>query len=116
MNRFLKTLLSAALLTGGAGIGRSFADEQEVHNIWWNLDSDYNDSHQTACVAENYNDYTVDAVFDLFPTSFDFYGNPMPSRTVVTMRPYVQYKLFGWANTTGPGPRCTLRSFTVRVP
>src|SRR5574340_282113 len=116
MKRFLKPLLAAAFLTVGAGVTQSFAFEQEVNNIWWALFDNYNGSNQTACVAENYNDHAVEAVFELFPTSSDYYGNPMPSRMVVMMRPYQTYKLFGWPNVGGPGPRCELRSSTVQVP
>lgn len=116
MKRLLKLVLSAAFLTVGAGAGQSFAFEREVNNVWWAVFDNYNGSNQTACVAENYNDHPVTAVFELFPTSFDYYGNPRPSRMVVTLSPFQTYKLYGWANVTGPGPRCELRSSTVRVP
>ena len=82
-----KMLLSAGLLTVGAGVGHSFADDHEVNNVWWGLISGYNGSHQTACVAENYNNNPVDAVFDLFPARFDFKGNPAPGRVFISMRP-----------------------------
>jgi len=42
-------------------------------------------------------------------------GNPMPDRAVVTMKPYVQYKLWSWANSMGPGPQCALLTYSVRV-
>ncbi len=116
MKPVVKALLSATLLIAGAGIGRSFADEREVNNIWWNLDSDYNDTHQTVCVAENYNDYPVDAVFEVYPGTFDLEGNPVPGTAVLSMRPYVTYKLFGWPDGSGPDHRCALRSYTVHTP
>ena len=53
MTRFLKILLPAVFLTLGAGIGLGSADEREVNNVWWELEQDYNGSHQTVCVAEN---------------------------------------------------------------
>ena len=116
MKRFLKPVVFAAFLTVGAGTGPSFAFEQEVNNIWWALYDNYNGSPQSACIAENYNDHAVDAVFELFPASADPDGNPGPAHMVVTMRPYQTYKVFGWPNETGPGPRCELRSVTVHVP
>ena len=116
MRRFLKPLLSAAVLTVGAGAGPCFAYEQEVGNIWWSLYDNYNWSGQAACVAENYNDHTVDALFEVSPTSYDFDGSPVPNRMLVTLAPYQTYKIFGWANGTGPGPRCNLLSYTVHIP
>ncbi|HLW90490.1 MAG TPA: hypothetical protein VKS78_04200 [Roseiarcus sp.] len=111
----LKTLLPTVLLTLGAGIGHGFADEREVNNIWWEVEQGYNGSHETACVAENYNDNTVDAVFDLFPASYDFNGNPMPATAVVRMRPYTTYKVFGWPEERGSDPHCALRSYSAHV-
>ncbi len=113
MKRFPKLLMSAAFLTLGSGQG--FAFEQEVSNVWWAVFDNYNGSNQTACVAENYNNHPVDAVFDVFPGASDVAGTPAPSRMVVTMAPYQQYKLFGWVSAAGPGQRCDLRSFTVHV-
>jgi hypothetical protein len=115
MKRFLKSLAAAAVLTVGAGAGQCFA-EQEVGNIWWSLYDDYNGSNQSACVAENYNDHAVDALFEVSPTAYDFDGNPLPDRMLVTMAPYQTYKIFGWVNATGPGPRCNLLSYTVHIP
>lgn len=114
MRLFLKTLLPAALLAVGAG-APCFA-EDEVNNIWWDVQDNYNGGDQSACVAENYNDHTVDAVFDLFPTSFDFDGNPMPGRAVLTMRPYVTYKLYAWPAGGSADKHCALRSSTVHMP
>jgi hypothetical protein len=116
MKRFLQTFLTAALATAGAGVESSFADEHEVNSVWWNVQSDYNGSNRTACVAENYNDQPIDAVFDLFPGAYDFEGNPALGRAVLTMRPYVEYKLYDWANGAVPNPNCTLRSYTVHMP
>lgn len=111
---YLKTLLPAAVLTLGLGIGHGLADEQEAGNIEWSVDDNYNGTNQTACVVENYNDFTVDAVFHIFPADFDVDGNPMPNRAVITMKPYVQYKLYSWANSAGPGPQCALLTYSVR--
>ena len=116
MKRFLKSAVFAAFLTVGVGTGQSFAFEQEVNNIWWALYDNYNGSEQSACIAENYNDHAVDAVFELFPASADVDGNPGPAHMVLMMRPHQTYKVFGWANAPGPGPRCELRSATVHVP
>ena len=115
MNRLVKPLLSAALLVIGAGAGQSFADEREVNNIWWELDDGYNGSNQTACVAENYNDHAVDAVFDVFPAAYDYDGGPMPRQIVVTLNPFETTKLYSWANGAGPGPRCELLSYSLHV-
>ena len=115
MERFLKPLLCAAVAIIGAGAGQCFA-EQEVGNIWWSLYDDYNGSNQSACVAENYNDHAVDALFEVSPTSYDFDGNPVPGRMLVTMAPYQTYKVFSRANATGPGPRCNNFSLTSAAP
>jgi hypothetical protein len=115
MKLFLKSLVTAALFTLGAGAGASRADEHEVNNIWWDVQDNYNGGDQTACVAENYNDHPVDAIFDLFPTSFDLNGNPMPGRAVLTMRPYVTYKLYAWPGGS-TDKHCALRSYTVHMP
>jgi hypothetical protein len=116
MKRFLKVLPAAALLIVGTTMGRSFAEENEANDISWNLENNYNDSHQTVCVAENYHEYPVDAVFDVFPADFDPAGNPMPDRTVITMKPYVEYQVFRWASDySGPGPRCDLLNYSVTV-
>ena len=116
MRRFLTALPSAALLILGTTVGQGFADENEANDISWNLDSNYNDSHQTVCVAENYNEYTVDAVFDVYPADFDPAGNAMPDRAVITMKPYVEYQVYRWAaDYSGPGPRCNLVNYSVTV-
>jgi len=115
MTRFSKTLLSAVLLTVGSGVAHSFANEQEVNNIWWNLQDNYNGGGQTVCVAENYNDFPVEAVFNVFPAAFDEDGNPMPNRAVISMKPYVEYKLYRWDNVSGPGPQCGLLNYSVGV-
>jgi hypothetical protein len=114
MKRFLQFGL-AAFFSVAAGAGQSFAFQQEVNNIWWALFDNYNWSNQTACVAENYNNHAVTAVFELFPVAFDPYGNPLPRRMVITLQPYQFYKLYSWANVPGPGPRCELRSSTLRI-
>jgi hypothetical protein len=109
--KFPKTLLSAVVLVIGTGVASGFAEEREVNNIWWNLDD--NDGGQTVCVAENYNDYPVDAVFNVFPAAFDPDGNPMPNTATITMTPYVEYKLYRWDNVAGPGPQCALLSYSA---
>jgi hypothetical protein len=116
MESALKMLLSAGLLTVGAGVGHSFADDHEVNNVWWSLINGYNGSHQTACVAENYNNNPVDAVFDLFPARFDFEGNPAPGRAFISMRPYVEYKIYSWPEGFSLTPQCKLRFYSVHVP
>jgi hypothetical protein len=116
MQRFLKILLSAGLLTAGTGVSLGLAEEKEINNVSWELQN--NDGGQTTCVAENYNDFAVDAVFDLFPAIVDYNGQPMPTQKVVTMQPGVEYNVFSWNNASaaGPGPHCTLRFYTVRIP
>ena len=85
-----------------------------MNNIWWNLDD--NDGGHTVCVVENYNDYPVDAVFNVFPAAFDPDGNPMPDTATITLTPYVEYKLYRWDNVAGPGPQCSLLSYSVDRP
>jgi len=109
--RIPKTLLSAVVLIVGTGVASSFANEREVNNIWWNLED--NEGNQTVCVAENYNEFPVDAVFNVFPAGFDPDGSPMPSTAEITMRPYVEYKLYRWDNVAGPGPQCSLLTYSA---
>jgi hypothetical protein len=114
MKLFLQTVPLASLLTVGAMVGHSFAFE-EVNNIWWNLDSDYN-SHQTVCTAENFNNFPVDAVFNVFPGGVDRAGVPTPNRIVVPMKPYIQYRVYSWGiNYTGPGPECSFLNFSAQA-
>lgn len=116
MRRFVTALPSAALLIVGTSIGQGFAEENEANDISWNLDNNYNDSHQTVCVAENYNQYPVDAVFEVFPADYDAAGAPMPNRAVIRMKPYVEYQVYRWASDySGPGPRCALVNFSATV-
>jgi hypothetical protein len=113
MRHVLEATAAAAILVAGA-IGPSFADEQEVHDISWNLETNYNGGGQTVCVAENYNEYPVMAQFSVFPADFDEDGNPLPDRAVVTLRPYAETPVYSWqAGYTGPGPNCSLLNYSV---
>jgi hypothetical protein len=115
MRLFLQALPLAALLAVGAMVGRGFAYD-EVNDIWWNLDGDYNGGHQTVCTAENFNGFPVDAVFNVFPAGYDRAGVPMPGRIVVPMRPFVQYRIYSWGtNYTGPGPQCSFLNFSAQA-
>jgi len=116
MTRFSKILLSIVVLTLGAGVTHSSASEHEVGNIWWSLQDNYDGGHQTVCVAENYNDFPVEAVFSVFPTDADDDGNPLANQAVITMKPYEQYKLYRWTDASGPGPQCSLLNYSVRAP
>ncbi|HEY1941459.1 MAG TPA: hypothetical protein VGH40_04985 [Roseiarcus sp.] len=112
MKHFPMAISSAALLI--AGVGPSFASE--TNDISWNLENNYNGSNQTVCVAENYNDYPVNAVFNIFPANYDPDGNALPNTTVVTLRPYTEYRVFSWAaDYSGPGPNCALVHYSVSV-
>jgi len=111
--RFPKTLLSTVVLIVGSRIASGFADEREVNSIWWSLEDD--EGSQSVCVAENYNEFPVDAVFKVFPAAFDADGDPMPSTAAITMRPYVEYKLYRWDNVAGPGPQCSLLTYSAPV-
>ena len=115
MTRIPTPLLSAGVLAVAAGTGPSFAQEREVNDIWWSLYDHYNGG-QPACVAENYNDHPVDAVFEVFPAVYDEDGDPMRSRIVVTLTPYQTYKVYELANPAGPGPRCDLRAYGAHAP
>jgi hypothetical protein len=117
MQRFVKILLSAGFLTAGIGVQHALAEEQEKNNVSWELQNNYNDTHQTTCTAENYNEFAVDAVFEVFPAAYDDNGVPMAVRTLVTMQPYTEYQVYNWPeNVAGPGPHCALRSYSVRTP
>jgi hypothetical protein len=122
MQRILKILVSAGLFSTAASVPLALADEQEINNVSWELKN--NEGGQTTCVAENYNQFPVDAVFELFPAAFDGDGAPMPTRKIVTMQPGVEYNVFSWTNASAPsggpgptpGPHCALRFYTVRIP
>ncbi len=114
MKRFPKAISLAALLVAGAGVGPSFASE--VNDISWNLENNYYGSNQTVCVAENYHDYPVNAVFNIYPANYDPDGNPLPNTTVVTLPPYTESRVFSWASDySGPGPNCSLLHYSVSV-
>ncbi len=114
MKCFLEVLPAAAILIVGTMVGQSFANDREVNDIWWNLETNYYGSQQTVCIAKNYNYYPVTAVFNTFPGADDPDGNPMPTRAVITMQPYVEYRVYSWpADYTGPGPHCELLSYSV---
>lgn len=110
---FLKPLLNVAVFSLG-GVGAGLADDHEIHNIWWSVLDGYNGGNRPTCVAENYNDRAVVAVFDLSPTSFDFNGNPARGRAILTMRPHVTYKLYAWPGGFS-NPHCALRSYSMHV-
>jgi hypothetical protein len=101
-----RVLLSAACL---AAATPALTFEREVNNVWWAVYEHYNGGDQTACITQNYNDHPVEAVFDVFPTA-DPDGAPAPARMVMTLAPGQTYKVWGWADVPGPGPRCELRS------
>jgi hypothetical protein len=111
MTRPLKTLVSASIFAVALGIGSAFAEEREVNNIWWDVQRDDDGGDHQTCVAENFNDHPVEAVFDLFPAAQDPDGNPMPRTAVLTMTPYVTYKIYGWPENSDA--HCSLRSATV---
>jgi hypothetical protein len=111
MVRSLKTLLSASVFAAALGIGFAFAEEREVNDIWWDVQSDDDGGDHKTCVAENFNDHPVEAVFDLFPAAQDPDGAPMPRTAVLTMKPYVTYKIYNWPE--GSDAHCSLRSVTV---
>ena len=117
MKRFLKFILKPLLkisLFYFGTVGVCFAEEHEVNNIWWSVLDGFNGGSRPTCVAENYNDRAVDAVFDLFPTSFDFNGNPARGRAILTMRPHVTYKLYAWPEGSS-NPHCALRSYSMHA-
>lgn len=109
-----RLLLPAACLLLGAGPALAF--EREVNNVWWAVYDNYNGGGQTACIAENYNDYPVQAVFDVFPAATDPDGAPAPAHTAVTLAPFQTQKIWSWANIPGPGPSCELRGALTQVP
>jgi hypothetical protein len=39
----------------------------------------------------------------------------MPRQIVVTLNPFETTKLYSWANSPGPGPRCELLSYSLHV-
>ena len=101
-----RVLLSAAF---AAAATPALAFEREVNNVWWAVYEHYNGGDQTACITENYNNYPVQAVFEVFPAGADFDGAPAPTQMAMTLAPFQTIKVWGWANVPGPGPRCELR-------
>ena len=66
MVRLVKTILTVGLLVAGS-VGSSYANG-EVNNIWWNVIINYNNSGQTVCLAEQFNNEMFAAVtFDVYP-------------------------------------------------
>jgi hypothetical protein len=108
------TLATTALLFV-LSCGPSFADGWEVDHIWWNLVQNYNHSRWTVCIAENFNNYTVNAVFDIYPAGTDHNGKPAHGKATPKMVPYTMYRLFGWPDGSKPDPACVLKSHSVRV-
>ncbi|PPQ35526.1 hypothetical protein CH337_13165 [Rhodoblastus acidophilus] len=106
MKSIARCLIAAACLSAASP---ALAFEREVNNVWWAVYEHYNGGDQTACIAENYNDQPVQAVFEVFPAAADFDGGPAPGRMLVTLAPYQTIKIWGWADAPGPGPRCELR-------
>jgi len=110
MVRLVKTILTVGLLVAGS-VGSSYANGWEVNNIWWNIIINYNNSGQTICLAEQFNNETFTAVtFDVYPVP----GHPGRHGTATqrNMQPYVQYRIFGWLDGAKPEPKCVLRSWT----
>ncbi|MBV8474451.1 MAG: hypothetical protein JO234_13620 [Hyphomicrobiales bacterium] len=114
MKRFPIAIGSAAFLLAGAAAGSGFASE--VNDISWNLETNYNGGNQTVCIAENYHNYPVTAVFNVYPAAYDPDGNPAPTTAVVTLPPYTESRVFSWAaGYSGPGPNCSLLNYSVAV-
>jgi hypothetical protein len=112
MKSFPVVLASAALLLGGAAVGPSFANGAE--NLFWGLETDFGDNIKTVCVAENYNNYPVDAVFEISPSRYDRFGNLLQTTTRVTLTPYTESLVFTWGpGYPGPGPECALLHVSV---
>jgi hypothetical protein len=107
MTKFAKLLLLLSIVSV-VSVEKSRADGWEVNNIWWNVIINYNNSGQTICLAEQFNNQTFTAVtFDVYPVP-----NAWPPRhgtaTQRNMAPYTQYRIFGWLDGTKPDPKCVL--------
>jgi hypothetical protein len=104
----LTLIIPVALFLIVGSVSQSRADGWEVNNIWWNIIINYNNSGQTICLAEQYNNETFAAVtFDVYPAP-----NTRPPRhgtaTQRNMQPYTPYRIFGWLDGTKPDPQCVL--------
>jgi hypothetical protein len=104
---FMKKILLSACLAVAATPCLAF--EREVDNIWWAVYDNYNFTGQTACIAESYYDHPVRAVFWVYPVP-NAKGAPVATRTVVTLMPFQDQKIWSWEPASGPGPRCGLHA------
>jgi len=65
MVRLVKTILTVGLLVAGS-VDSGYANGWEVNNIWWNIIINHNNSGQTVCLAEQFNNEPFVAVtFDV---------------------------------------------------
>ena len=70
-----------------------------VNNIWCSVNTNYNGSGQSVCLAEQYNSQTM---------VVEFIPSPPPGGTAMaTMTPYQEYRIFGWPDGT-PNIHCIL--------
>jgi hypothetical protein len=111
--RAWKVVLILTFLASSWTFNRSFADGQEVNNIWWNLVLNYNNSGEDVCIVENFNSAQLTAVFDVFPGDPTFPNYPVHATVTPTLAPYQIYPIFGWIRgiTTIP-ETCTLKSWS----
>jgi hypothetical protein len=100
--------LAAALMLE-FGIAPSGATGWQANNVWWEIVRDWS-SGQLVCVAENLNPNPLNARFDVFPDRFDNDGRPLHGKTMLSMRPHIQYRVFGWLDGSRPAPRCELEA------
>jgi hypothetical protein len=64
----------------------------EVNNVWCNTIINWNNSHQTVCVAEQYNSQTQVISFDVSP--------PNGGKSTATMAPFQFNRIFAWLDGT----------------
>jgi hypothetical protein len=108
-----RVVFSAACLIAATP---ALAFEREVNDVWWAVYDNYDGGGQTACIAENYNEHPVEAVFEVFPVATYRNGAPASAHVGVTLAPFQTQKIWSGANIPGPGPSCELRDSLTHVP
>jgi hypothetical protein len=108
MKSHLKTLLPAALITLGLGIGHSFAGEHQAGAVAWSLGDRDAGARRIACMAENDSDLAIAAAINLAPSRMDFRGDATLRKAVLVMKP-------DEIPSAGAGRQCAPLTLVTRI-
>jgi hypothetical protein len=87
MKCYLKTLMPAALLTLGLGIGHGFAGEHQAGAVAWSLGDSDAGVNGAACMAENDSDPAIAAAIHMAPSRMDLRGDATPWKALIVATP-----------------------------